>query len=180
MRRRLSYRIFLFFIRILTFSNRKYKYYFLYFSFITLYPSFITFLWQAFCNRWSLFAVSKMNKKSCLLCGNFISINIINRTLHRRLGIPILSSRAESISHSFAALTRERYFQHSKKKMCIPARPCNILYLEISSDSDRRRLCLRRLAIFGSLGRVPNLQVQTKLLVTCHCFTTSEITQTLY
>ena len=30
------------------FSNRKYKHYFLYFSFITLYPSFITFLWQAF------------------------------------------------------------------------------------------------------------------------------------
>ena len=36
--------IFLFFIRILTFWNRKYKYYCLYFSFITLYPSFITFL----------------------------------------------------------------------------------------------------------------------------------------
>ena len=34
----------LFFIRILTFWNRKYKYYCLYFSFITLYPSFITFL----------------------------------------------------------------------------------------------------------------------------------------
>ena len=49
------YRIFLFFIRILTFNwNRKYKYYCLYFSFITLYPSFITFLWQAFCNRWPL------------------------------------------------------------------------------------------------------------------------------
>ena len=26
----------------------------LYFSFITLCPSFITFLWQAFCNRWPL------------------------------------------------------------------------------------------------------------------------------
>ena len=38
------YRIFLFFIRILTFWNRKYKYYCLYFSFITLYPSFISFL----------------------------------------------------------------------------------------------------------------------------------------
>ena len=34
--------IFLFFIRILTFWNRKYKYYCLYFSFITLYPSFVT------------------------------------------------------------------------------------------------------------------------------------------
>ena len=29
-------------------------YYCLYFSFITLCPSFITFLWQAFCNRWPL------------------------------------------------------------------------------------------------------------------------------
>ena len=49
------YRIFLFFIRILTFNwNRKYKYYCLYFSFITLYPSFITFLWQAFCDMWPL------------------------------------------------------------------------------------------------------------------------------
>ena len=76
--------ILLFFIRILTFSNRKCKYYFLYFSFITLYPSFITFLWHAFCNRWPLFAVSKMNKQSCLLCGNFISIYIIIRTLHGR------------------------------------------------------------------------------------------------
>ena len=38
------YKIFLFFIRILTFWNSKYKYYCLYFSFISLYPSFITFL----------------------------------------------------------------------------------------------------------------------------------------
>ena len=37
---------------ILTFWNRKYNYYCLYFCFITLYPSFITFLWQAFCDRW--------------------------------------------------------------------------------------------------------------------------------
>ena len=41
------YRIALFFIRILTFWNRKYKYYCLYFSFITLYPS----LWH-FCDRY--------------------------------------------------------------------------------------------------------------------------------
>ena len=32
------------FIRILTFWNRKYKYYYRYFSLITLYPSFKTFL----------------------------------------------------------------------------------------------------------------------------------------
>ena len=57
-----------------------------------------------------------MNKKSCVLCRNFISIYKINRTLHGRLGIRILSSSAESISQSFASLARERYFQHSKIK----------------------------------------------------------------
>ena len=59
-------------------------------------------------------------KKSCVLCRNFISIYKINRTLHGRLGIQILSSRAESNSHSFASLTRERYFQHSKIKFVSP------------------------------------------------------------
>ena len=49
-----------------------------------------------------------------------MSIYIINRTIHGRLGIRILSSRAESISHSFASLTRERYFQHSKIKFVSP------------------------------------------------------------
>ena len=57
---------------------------------------------------------------SCVLCRNFISIYRINKTLHGRLGIQILSSRAESISHSFASLTRERYFQHSKIKFISP------------------------------------------------------------
>ena len=42
------HRIFLFFVKILTFWNWKC----LYFSFITSYPSFITLLWQAFCDRW--------------------------------------------------------------------------------------------------------------------------------
>ena len=50
----LCYIIFLFFIKVLNFWNRKYKYYCLYFSFIILYPSFITFLWQAICDRWPL------------------------------------------------------------------------------------------------------------------------------
>ena len=61
-----------------------------------------------------------MNKKRCVLCRNFISIYKINRTLHGRLGIRILCSRAESISHSFAPLTRERYFQHEKIKFVSP------------------------------------------------------------
>ena len=50
------YRIFLLFIRIffirMTLWNRKYKYYCLCFSFVTLYPSFITFFWQAYLFRW--------------------------------------------------------------------------------------------------------------------------------
>ena len=35
-------------------------------------------------------------------------------------GYEILSSRAESISHSFSSLTLERYFQHSKIKFVSP------------------------------------------------------------
>ena len=63
----------------------------------------------------------KWIKKSCVLCRNFISIYKINRTLHGRLGIQISSSPAESISHSFASLTRrERYFQHSRIKFVSP------------------------------------------------------------
>ena len=94
--------IFLFFIRILTFWNRKYKYYCLYFSFVTLYPSFITFLWHTFCDRWPLnctiLLFRKWIKKSCVLCWNFISIYKINRKSHGRLGKRILSSRAEILS----------------------------------------------------------------------------------
>ena len=55
------------------------------------------------------FGVSKMNKKSCVLCRNFVSIYKINRTLHGRLGIRILSSRAASISHLFAWLVRDTF-----------------------------------------------------------------------
>ena len=43
---------------------------------------------------------------------NFITIYKINRTLHGRLWIRILSSRASP--------TRERYFQHSKIKFVSP------------------------------------------------------------
>ena len=60
------------------------------------------------------------SSKSCVLCRNFISIYKKNRTLHGHLGIRILSSSAESISHSFALLTRERYFPHSKIKFVSP------------------------------------------------------------
>ena len=73
-----------------------------------------------FFQAWRTFRTICRKKKSCVLCRNFISIYKINRTLHGRLGIRILSSRAESISHSFASLTRERYFQHSKIKFVSP------------------------------------------------------------
>ena len=66
------------------------------------------------------FIISKMNKTGCFKSRHFINIYIINRTLHGRLGIRILSSRAESISHSFASLTRERYLQHTKIKFVSP------------------------------------------------------------
>ena len=70
-----------------------------------------------------------MNKKTCVLCGNFISIYKINRTLHGRLGIRILSSRAESISHEWEILSP------LEDKIRIPKRPCNILYLLLISAS---------------------------------------------
>ena len=61
------------------------------------------------------FIILKMKKTSCFKSRHFINIYIINRTLHDRLGIRILSSRAESISF--------------EDKIRIPARPCNILYI---------------------------------------------------
>ena len=61
-----------------------------------------------------------MNKISCLLCGNFISIYVINRTLHGRLGIQILCSLAETISHEWVQRTGESYFQHEKIKFIHP------------------------------------------------------------
>ena len=36
--------------------------------------------------------------------------------------VGLLASRAESISHSFASFTRERYFR-------IPKSPCNVLFI---------------------------------------------------
>ena len=76
------------------------------------------------------FIISKMSKTSCFKSGHCINIYIINRILHGRLEIRILPSRAESISHSFASLTRERYFQHSKIEFVSPrGHVLNILYM---------------------------------------------------
>ena len=54
------------------------------------------------------------------------------KILHGRLEIRILSSRAESVSYSFASLTRERYFQHSKIKFVSPRG--NVISSITSSD----------------------------------------------
>ena len=50
----------------------------------------------------------------------FIGVYIINRTLHGRLEIRNFSSRVEKIFHSFAALTREIFFQHEKRNFVSP------------------------------------------------------------
>ena len=70
---------------------------------------------MTFCDKWLFWLFRKWIKKVVFIC-----IYKINRTLHGRLGIRILSSRAESIPHSFASLTRERYFHHSKIKFVSP------------------------------------------------------------
>ena len=79
---------------------------------------------------WAILLFQKWIKKSCVLCRNFISIYKINRTLHGRLGIRILSSRAESISHSWEILSAQ------EDKIRIPERPCNILYVSPKTTSN--------------------------------------------
>ena len=93
-----------------------------------------------------------MNKKRCVLCRNLISIYIRNRTFHGRLGIRILSSRAESISHSFASLTRERYFQHSKIKFVSPrGHEISSISVNIGQSSRKLPFCVQFL-ILNMLG----------------------------
>ena len=80
-------------------------------------------MWNISVSSWLLRWLAKFQKrtqKCCVLPGNFINIYKINRTLHDCLGIRILSSRADSISHSFVTLTRERCWQHSKRKFVSP------------------------------------------------------------
>ena len=50
----------------------------------------------------------------------FIGVYIINRTLHGRLETRNFSSHVEKIFHSFAAITCEIYFQHSKRNFVSP------------------------------------------------------------
>ena len=85
---------------------------------------FIFHMWGYFCamvtnmisQLQESFLLRRMASSFEILCRYFISVYKISRTLHGHLGIWILSSSAESISHLFASLTPERYFQHSKIK----------------------------------------------------------------
>ena len=98
-------------------------------------------------------------KKLCL-CRNFISIYKINRTLRGRLGIRILSSGAESNSHSFASLTRERYFQHEKMKF---ASPRGHVISSISAQQKQQRNKLQKQVRNIRSVRVPLLSNQTTI-----------------
>ena len=103
-------------------------------------------------------------KKSCVLCRTFISIYKINRTLHDRLGIRILSSRAESISHSLASLTRERYFQHSKIKFVSPrGHVISSISIPLTLPLISRFNCISTFAAFLVFGEQPYFCIS-------HCF----------
>ena len=103
-------------------------------------------------------------KKSCVLCRTFISIYKINRTLHGHLGIRILSSRAESISHSFASLTRERYFQHSKIEFVSPrGHVISSISIPLALRLISRFNCISTFAGFMVFGEQPYFCIS-------HCF----------
>ena len=99
-----------------------------------------------------------------------MSIYEINRKLHGRLGIKILSPHAERISHSFPLLTHERYFQHSKIKFGSPRDHviswfCKLLLigswlmhlLEGFSESYKKKYLYQ-----GSLGLITSLKKRFK------------------
>ena len=67
----------------------------------------------------------------------FIGVYIINRTLHGRLEIRNFSSRVEKIFHSFAALTREIFFQHSKRNFVSPSGHVMFFLLYRQKDIDK-------------------------------------------
>ena len=71
---------------------------FLLYNFISEFHNiFVTGIlwWVTTLINWTILLFQKWVKKNCVLCRNFISIYKINRTLHGRLGIRILSSCAE-------------------------------------------------------------------------------------
>ena len=87
-------------------------------------------------------------KKSCVLCRNFISIYKINRTFHGRLGIRILSSRAD------------RHFQHSKIKF---ASPRGHVISSISAPQKQQRNELQKQVRNIRSVRMPVLSNQTTI-----------------
>ena len=89
-----------------------------------------------------------VEKKSCVLCRNFTSIYKIKRTLHGRLGIRILSSRAD------------RYFQHSKIKF---ASPCGHVISSISAPQKQQRNELQKQVRNIRSVRTPVLSNQTTI-----------------
>ena len=68
---------------------------------VTMVTNVISHLQESFPLRRAAGSFEISFTKSCLLCRNFISIYKINRTLHGRLVIRPLSSRAESIFNSY-------------------------------------------------------------------------------
>ena len=96
-----------------------------------------------------------------------IGVYIINRTLHGRLEIQNFSSRVAKTFHSFAALTREIFF-NTREKFRISARPCNILYLYSFAKSSRVVVIVKT---FGSLRNiVRNLPKSLGRFWTSHTF----------
>ena len=76
------------------------------------------------------FAVSKMNKKKVFFYVGISPVSKINRTLHGRLGIRILFSRAESISSAL------------EDKIRIPAQPRNLFPCVVVAFLKARNLCI--------------------------------------
>ena len=64
----------------------------------------------------------------------FIGVYIIKRTLHGRLEIRNFSSRVEKIFHSFAALTREIFFNTRRGILYLRAAMYYPLFLSLSGS----------------------------------------------
>ena len=106
----------------------------------------------------------KWISKSCVLSRTFISIYKINRTLHDRLGIRILSSSAESISHEWAKRTSEKYFQHEKIKFVSPSgHVISSISIPLALRLISRFNCISTFAAFLVFGEQPYFCIS-------HCF----------
>ena len=79
-----------------------------------------------------------------------VGIHLTHLVLVFGLGIWILSSRADSISRSFASLTHERYFQHSKIKfVSLRSRVISSIYTCFVLDAE--------LALYSLIGTWRNI-----------------------